>query len=88
MADEPSDEAGEANGGTNSPERPLPSLFSMSLWGPEGPPEPVFGRNDWGSCSEGDTHDDHCLCVSPIREPVGDPASGDDPLTRRHAGDR
>ena len=69
MADEASDEAGEADG----PERPPPSLFSAALWGPEGPPERVFGRNDWGSCSEGDTHDDHCLCVSPIREPVSIP---------------
>ena len=69
MADEPSDEAEEAD----SPERPPPSLFSTALWGPEGPPERVFGRSDWGSCSEGDTHDDQCLCVSPIREPVNIP---------------
>ena len=73
MANEPSDEAGEANGGADSPERPPPSLFSTGLWGMDGPPEQVFGRNDWGSCSEGDTHDDHCLCVSPIREPVSIP---------------
>ena len=58
MANEPSDEAGEANGGADSPERPPPSLFSTGLWGMDGPPEQVFGRNDWGSCSEGDTHDD------------------------------
>jgi len=73
MADEPSDQPGEDNGGTNSPEGPPPSLFNTALWGPEGPPERVFGRNDWGLCSEGDTHDDHCLCVSPIREPVSIP---------------
>lgn len=76
MANEPSDEAQEANRGSNGPPTPKPSLFSMSLWGPEGPPERVFGRNDWGSCSEGDTHDDHCLCVSPIREPVNIPPPG------------
>ena len=42
----------------------------MTLWGPDGPPERVFGRHDWGSCSEEDEHDDNCLCVSAIREPV------------------
>lgn len=73
MADEPSDEAEEANGGADSPEGPPPSLFSMALWGPDGPPERVFKRNDWGLCSEGDGHDDDCSHVSPIRKPVGIP---------------
>ena len=70
MSDELSDETGEDHGGADSPEGIKPSLFNMALWGPDGPPERVFGRDDWGLCSEGDGHDDHCLHVSPIREPV------------------
>ena len=73
MAAEPSDEAEEANGGNNSPERPPPSLFSMALWGPDGPPERVFGRHDWGLCAESGDHPDDCSHVSPIREPVAIP---------------
>ena len=49
------------------------SLFSTALWGPDGPPERAFGRDDWGWCSEGDGHDDECAHVSPIRQPVGIP---------------
>ena len=50
------------------------SLFSMALWGPDGPPERVFGRDDWGSCSESDGCDDDCLHVSSIQEPVAIPS--------------
>lgn len=46
------------------------SLFSEALWGPNGPPDRVFGRDDWGWCSDGDGHDDNCAHVSSIREPV------------------
>lgn len=73
MADEPSNEPGEDNGDTNRPERPPPSLFSTALWGPDGPPEGIFGREDWGWCSEGEGHDDTCAHISPIREPVSIP---------------
>ena len=73
MCDELSDETGEDNDGADSPEGIKPSLFNMTLWGPEGPPERVFGRDDWGACSEDCTHDDHCLHVSPIRDPLAIP---------------
>ena len=73
MSDELSDETGEDNDGADSPEGIRPSLFNMTLWGPEGPPERVFGRDDWGACSEDCTHDDHCLHVSPIRDPLAIP---------------
>lgn len=62
-----------ANRCTREPRRRTLSLFSTALWGPDGPPERVFGRNDWGLCSEGDGHDDDCSHVSPIRESVGIP---------------
>ena len=48
----------------------------MALWGPDGPPEGVFGRSDrWSTCAEDDGHDEEDCWghVSPIREPVAIP---------------
>ena len=71
MPDHPSDQAKETNGGVEGPDAANLSLFSMALWGPDGPPERVFGRHDWGSCTEDNGHDTDCLGhVSSIREPV------------------
>lgn len=50
------------------------SLFSMALWGPEGPPETALCRRDWVSCPEQDGHDEGCLGhVFPIRAPASIP---------------
>ena len=48
MPDHPTDQARETNGGVEGPDAANLSLFSMALWGPDGPPERVFGRHDWG----------------------------------------
>ncbi len=48
MPDDPSDQSDETDGGAAGPKGAKVSLFSMALWGPDGPPERVFGRDDWG----------------------------------------
>ena len=74
MDDDPSDQAGETGGDNESPGGGQLSLFSMALWGPDGPPERIFGRHDWGVCSENGEHPDKCWGhTSPIREPVAIP---------------
>ena len=75
MSDDPSDKTGETTGGAKGLAGNKLSLFSMALWGPDGPPEGVLGRSDrWSSCAEDDGHDDDCWGhVSPIREPVAIP---------------
>ncbi len=74
MPDHPTDQTRETNGGVEGPDAANLSLFSMALWGPDGPPERVFGRHDWGSCTEDNGHDNDCLGhVSSIREPVAIP---------------
>ena len=74
MPDEPSDHGGETSDGTESSEGANLSLFGMALWGPDGPPERVFGRHDWGVCSDDDGHPDKCWGhTSPVREPVAIP---------------
>ncbi len=73
MPDDPSDQSDETDSGAAAPKGAKVSLFSMALWGPDGPPERVFGRDDWEWCSEGEGHDDDCSHVSPIREPVAIP---------------
>ena len=71
MPDDPSDHGEETNGGSEGPDAANLSLFSMALWGPDGPPERVFGRHDWGMCEEPEGHPDNCSGhTSPIREPV------------------
>ena len=71
MPDEPSDHWNSTSNGAGSPGGTGPSLFSMALWGPEGPPERVFGRHDWGLCSDEDKHPDDCEGhTSTIRDPV------------------
>jgi O-acetyl-ADP-ribose deacetylase (regulator of RNase III) len=65
MPDEPSDKGNETTDGAEL------SLFGMALWGPDGPPERIFGRHDWGLCSDYDRHPDECEGhTSAIREPV------------------
>ena len=74
MTDDAPDQAGETSGGAEGPGGSELSLFSMALWGPDGPPERVFGRDDWASYAEDDGHDDDCWGhVSPIRKPVAIP---------------
>lgn len=75
MSDDPADEVGETAGGTEGSAGNMLSLFSMALWGPDGPPEDVLGRHGWGfPCVEEDGHDDDCRGhVAPIREPVAIP---------------
>ena len=74
MDDHPSDQSGETGGDYESSGGGKLSLFSMALWGPDGPPERVFGRHDWGVCSDDDEHPDKCWGhTSPIREPVAVP---------------
>ena len=75
MSDDPPDKTGETTGSAEGLAGKKLSLFSMALWGPEGPPEDVFGRSDlWSFCAEDDGHDDDCWGhVSPIREPVAIP---------------
>ena len=83
MPDNPSDQAGETNGGAKSPDGENMSLFSIALWGPDGAPEGALRRDHWESCAEDDLHDDDCLGhVSPIREPVAIPPP--DMLISRH----
>ena len=46
----------------------------MALWGPDGPPEDVLGRDDFVSCPEDDGHDDACWGhVSRMKRPVAIP---------------
>ena len=75
MSDDPSDKTGETTGSVEGSAGKKLSLFSMALWGPDGPPEDVLGRSDWwSSCVEEDGHDDDCWGhLSPIREPVAIP---------------
>lgn len=74
MTEDPQDQTGDVKGSTDSPDSGYVSLFSLALWGPGGPPERVFGRDDWGSCPEEDGHDDDCAGhISPIREPTAIP---------------
>lgn len=75
MNDDPSDETGETTGSAEGPVSNKRSLFSMALWGPDGPPEDVPGRSDWWSiCLEDHDHDGDCWDeLSPIREPVAIP---------------
>ena len=49
-----------------------PSAFSRALWGPNGPPAHILGRNSWWEqCPEEDGHDDGCWGhIAPIRTPV------------------
>jgi len=46
MSDEPSDETGQSTGLTEGAAGEKLSLFTMALWGPDGPPEGVLGRDD------------------------------------------
>jgi len=74
MSDEPSDETGQSTGLTEGAAGEKLSLFTMALWGPDGPPEGVLGRDDLVSCPEDDGHDDACWGhVSRIRQPVAIP---------------
>ena len=75
MSDDPSDKTGETTGSVKGSAGEKLSVFSMALWGPDGPPEGVLGRSDrWSFCAEDDGHDDDCWGhVSPIREPVAIP---------------
>ena len=74
MSDDLSDETGETTGSVEGLAGKTLSLFSTALWGPDGPPEDVFSRDDCVSCPEDDGHDDDCWGhVSPIRQPVAIP---------------
>ena len=75
VSNDPSDKTGETTGSAEGSAGKTLSLFSMALWGSDGPSEDVLGRADWlSSCSEDDGHDDDCWGhVSPIREPVAIP---------------
>ena len=71
MPDHPADQARETNGSVEGPDAANLSLFSMALWGPDGPPERIFGRHDWRSCAKDEGHPDDCWGhASPIRKPV------------------
>jgi hypothetical protein len=74
VSDDAVDETGETAGGDEGSAGEDLSLFSLALWGPDGPPEDVVGRSDWVSCDEEDGHDDECCGhVSLVREPVAIP---------------
>ena len=75
MSDEPADKTGDTAGGDEGSTDKELSLFSLALWGPDGPPEGVLGRSDWfWPRAEDDGPDDDCGGhVSPIREPVAIP---------------
>ena len=75
VSDDPPDGTGETTGIAEGSAAKKLSLFSMALWGPEGPPEDALGRSDlWSFCVEDDGHDDDCWGhVSPIRAPVAIP---------------
>jgi O-acetyl-ADP-ribose deacetylase (regulator of RNase III) len=73
MTGSQSDLAGEDSGGQDpvSVER---SLFSMALWGPDGPPDDIYNPKGLRSCGEEDGHDDDCWGhISTIRQPVAIP---------------
>ena len=74
VSDDLSDETGETTGSVEGSTGKELSLFSMALWGPDGPPEDVLSRDACVSCPEDDGHDDDCWGhVSPIRQPVAIP---------------
>ena len=74
MSDDPSRKTGETTGSVEASAGKGLSPFSMALWGPDGPPEGVLGRDDFVSCPEDDGHDDACWGhVSRIRRPVAIP---------------
>ena len=70
MPDDVSDPAGESR----RPGGKKQSLFSMALWGPDGPPEDVIGRHGWGfPCVDDEGQGAWGQSVSPIRKPVAIP---------------
>ena len=74
MSDDPSDKTGETTDSAEGSAGKELSLFSQALWGPDGPPKDVFGRDDRVSCPEEDGHDDACWGhISPITQPVAIP---------------
>ena len=75
MSDEPADKTGDTAGSAEGAPGKELSLFSLALWGPDGPPEDVLARSDWLSfLAEDDGRDEGCGGhVSPIREPVAIP---------------
>ena len=74
VSDDRSDKTGETTGSAEGSAGRKLSLFCMALWGPDGPPAHVLGREDFVSCPENDGHDDGCWGhISPIRQPVAIP---------------
>ena len=72
--DDASDRGSEAGGGVEGTGGAGLSLFSLALWGPDGPPEDALGRHGWGfPCVEDDGSGPWGQSVSPIRQPVGIP---------------
>lgn len=67
----PSDQTGGTNG-ARAPDRAGKSLFSMALWGPDGPPGRVVTRDY--RCPGDPGHDDQCRGhFAPIRKPAAIP---------------
>lgn len=87
MAEGLSDQADDTRGDAGGPGRKKLSLFSLALWGPDGPPEDehVVGRHGWGfPCIDDDAPGarvdeetgeliPYGQSVSPIRKPVAIP---------------
>ena len=71
VSGDPSDETGETTGGAEGSVGKKLSLFSVALWGPDGPPEDVLDRHGWGfPCVEDDVQDPWDQSASPMRAPV------------------
>ena len=74
MSDDRSDKTGESTGSAEGSTDKTLSLFSMALWGPDGPPEDVLDRHGWGfPCTEDDGQGPWGQSASPMRTPVAIP---------------
>ena len=74
VSDDPSDETGETAGSAEGSAGKKLSLFSMALWGADGPPEDVLDRHGWGfPCGEDDGQDPWDRSALPMRAPVAIP---------------
>lgn len=85
MTEDTADQATSSGNDTAEPGEATPSLFSLALWGPDGPPDNVTGRHGWGFPCIGDDAPGARVdeetgglipwgqSVSPLRRPVAIP---------------